>query len=189
MEHLLKPEIQSISIFHPYTSIWYMEKQLCLWSSSIIREAFHRITAPLFLGGQTMKLFVKLRGSGEVRKVDLINVLMDKTIFCYAESPESIQLDVDCDLCDEQGRLLVPQEEDHFSKYAGTSLYPNMISKDDALAFILWAHMKVFIEYEHIDGPCTYFYDDDDDNEQQVEFESLAECYEYWKTNIKEDKQ
>ena len=69
-----------------------------------------------------MKLFVKLRGSGEIRRVIEYREPVEVKVASLDES-EIITLSmVDCDLCDEQGRLLVPQDEDKRIRMAISSL-------------------------------------------------------------------
>ena len=60
-----------------------------------------------------MKLFVKLRGSGEVKEARNITWDMSALIIDNESGkPLVAQHGVDCDLCDEDGRLLVPQDPD-----------------------------------------------------------------------------
>lgn len=71
---------------------------------------------------------------------------------------------------DEYGRLLVLQD-------------PDMISKDDALKFALWIHNNDRVCKETHE---RYIYHPEIGNSRMFNLEAL---YEYWKTNIKEDKQ
>lgn len=63
-----------------------------------------------------MKLFVKLRGSGQIYGV-AEGVLHNTNFMVLIDGIDvDFTIGIDCDLCDEGGRLLVPQEDKEEAK-------------------------------------------------------------------------
>lgn len=116
-----------------------------------------------------MKLYVKDLESGEMLEVTgLILRSQSTSLGIPIEiTMDDIDADPDAALCDEQGRLLKPEQ-------------PDMIPIEDALRFAEW--VKINGKYNYV-----YWYVESAEGKCNPNF-NTAELYEYWKSNLNTDE-